>query len=307
MDYAVLMMAYGGPSSLADIELYLLDVMGGRAPSAATIADVREHYAHIGGRSPLLDITRAQARALQDALNASATTSRYRLFVGMRHWSPYIKDAVAEIVQSGIRNVIALCMTPHYSPLSVGAYFTRLHEAQAALHADLAVTQVNNWHTQPLLIEAIAANITAARECFPTATRQQVEVLFTGHSLPATPGDPYASQLRETAELVASLLGLEAESWRLCYQSASRRPGVWLGPNLEDVIAQMADAGVKNLLVAPIGFVADHVETLYDIDIECRDLAAAHGAHLERSESLNTSPTFIAALADIVQQATRDE
>lgn len=307
MDNAVLMMAYGGPSSLDDIEPYLLDVMGGRAPSATTIADVREHYARIGGRSPLLDITRAQASALQDALNANATTSCWRVFVGMRHWRPYIKDAVAEIAQSGIRNVIALCMTPHYSPLSVGAYFARLHEAQAALHADLAVTQVNNWHTQPLLIEAIAAGITAARDRFPTATRQQVVVLFTGHSLPATPGDPYASQLSETAELVASLLGLEAESWRLCYQSTGRRSGAWLGPSVEDVIVQLAGTGRKHLIVAPIGFVADHVETLYDIDIECHDLAAAHGAHLERSASLNTSPTFISALANIVQQSTKKD
>ncbi len=307
MDNAVLMMAYGGPSSLDDMEPYLIDVMGGRTPSAAMIADVGEHYARIGGRSPLLDITRAQAGALQEALTANATTSRWRVFVGMRHWRPYIKDAVAEIAQGGIRNVIALCMTPHFSPLSVGAYFARLHEALAALHADLAVTRVSNWHTQPLLIEAIAANITAARDRFPAATRQQAVVLFTGHSLPTTPGDPYASQLSETAHLVTQQLGIAPGAWQLCYQSAGRRPGAWLGPNVEDVIVQLAEAGRKHLIVAPIGFVADHVETLYDIDIECRDLAAAHGAHLERSESLNTSPTFIAALADIVQQAARDE
>ena len=307
MPYAVLLMAYGGPNSLDDIEAYLSDIRGGRKTPPDLVEEVRERYALIGGRSPLLDITRAQAEVLEERLNASANGSRYRVYVGMRHWYPYIRQAVAQIVDDGLRHVVALCMTPHYSQMSVGAYFQKLWEAHEALSADLDVTCVESWHDHPLLIQAIADKVRASLEHFPVEVRDQVRLVFTAHSLPAAlveQGDPYDAQLQETARMVAARLGPEAGDWQLCYQSAGARQVKWLGPQIEDVVVELAEAGHKHILVAPIGFVADHVEILYDIDIACRNLATAQGAHLERMESLNTSPTFIEALADIVYQVT---
>jgi len=316
MPYAVLLMAYGGPNSLDDIEAYLLDIRGGRETPPDLVKEVRERYALIGGRSPLLDITRAQAQALEEHLNAGAAGPGYRVYVGMRHWYPYIREAVAQIVKDGLQNVVALCMTPHYSRMSVGAYFQKLREAQEALgveahgRAPLHMARVESWHDHPLFIQAVADKVKSALERFPAEMWPQVKIVFTAHSLPAAlmeQGDPYEAQLRETARLVAAQLELEADDWQLCYQSAGAHNFRWLGPQLEDVVTELAEAGHKHILVAPIGFVADHVEVLYDIDIACRDLAAAQGVHLERTESLNTSPIFIQALADIVYQLTEHD
>ena len=302
-------MAHGSPTSLDDIEPYLLNIRNGRKASPELVEKVRERYALIGGRSPLLEITRAQARALEERLNAAADGPRYRVYVGMRHWHPYIREAVAQIVEDGLRNVVALCMTPHYSQMSVGAYFQKLQEAQEALGVEMDVAYVVSWHDHPLFIQAMADKVRAALQRFPGEVRNQVRIIFTAHSLPAAlmeQGDPYDAQVRETARLVARQLGLEAGDWQLCYQSAGARNVKWLGPQIEDVIVGLAEAGHKNILVAPIGFVADQAEILYDIDIACRNLAAARGAHLERTESLNTSPTFIEALADITQHTIRN-
>ncbi len=319
---AVLMMAYGGPNSLDDVEPYLLDVRGGRSTSPELVEEIRERYERIGGRSPLLDITQDQAAALQRALNngtnghagkngngAGQATGQpdveYRVYVGMRHWYPYIREAVSHIAQDGIWNVVALCMAPHSSKMSTGAYFQKLQEAQEALGARLNVTKIDSWNTHPGFIGALAQNITTARDRFG-AGRDDVFFLFTAHSLPAAiieQGDPYEAQLHETCGLLAERLGLPDDRWRFCYQSAGATSARWLGPAVEDVIADLAGSGHKNLMVAPVGFVADHVEVLYDIDVECCEVAEANGVHLERPESLNASPAFIAALADIVKKA----
>jgi ferrochelatase len=306
---AVLLMAYGSPDSLEDIEPYLLDIRGGRPTSPELIAEIKERYALIGGRSPILDLTRQQAAALEARLNRDGGR-RFRTYVGMRHWQPRIKAAVAQIAQDSISHVIALAMAPHYSKLSTGAYFSRLDEAIRELGAPITVTAIQSWHDQPGLIDALAEKATAALARFPSglapgASSPAPQVVFTAHSLPARilkEGDPYDAQLRETACLMASRLALPADRWRFCYQSAGRSPEPWLGPPIEDVLLEMVQAGEKRLLVVPIGFVCDHVEILYDLDIAGRKLVEAHGAHFERSESLNASPTFIAALADIVER-----
>jgi protoporphyrin/coproporphyrin ferrochelatase len=359
MQVAVLMMAYGGPNSLDDVEAYLLDVRGGRATPPALVDEFRQRYALIGGRSPLLDITRAQAAALECRLSGDrlplgegqisgaatgqdsagrkdqesrettaraagtapgqspgqATTSTvetsaaglpFRVYVGMRHWYPYVGEAVMQMVRDQIHQVVAICMAPHYSRMSTGAYFQKLEQAREALRSDLEVIRIEDWHSHPLLIQALAERVQAALERFAPEERTQVTYLFTAHSLPAVlkeQGDPYDTQLHETAALLADRLGLRPEQWGFAYQSAAAAAGQWLGPAVEDVIVQLADAGRRAILVAPIGFVADHVEILYDIDIECRQIAQEHGVHLERTESLNTSPTFIDALADIVRSA----
>jgi ferrochelatase len=300
----ILLMAYGGPDSLDDVEPYLLDIRGGRPTSPELVEEIKERYALIGGRSPLLELTRQQAQSLEAHLNRSGETC-YRTYVGMRHWQPRIKEAVAHMVEDGIELAVAMVMAPHYSRMSTGAYFTRLDEALQDLGADIAFNRIESWHEHPGLIAALEEK---SIEALARYERDRIDalpkVIFSAHSLPARIldwGDPYDAQLHETAALVAERLDLPPDRWLFCYQSAGRSPEPWLGPPIEDVIVELAQAGEKCLLVVPIGFVCDHVEVLYDIDIEGRQLAEAHGARLERSESLNASPTFIAALADIVK------
>jgi ferrochelatase len=322
MKTAVLVMAYGGPDSLADIEPYLLDVRGGRPVSPEFLAEVTQRYARIGGRSPLLELTRAQAAGLENALNSlspnpspdsgkgeRAYTSGpdgvpgFRVYVGMRHWKPYIREAVAQMAANGFQEVVAFCMTPHASAMSTGAYLKKLREAVAASQAPLNVNFIESWHDQPFLVHSLARKINLAAHQFPTELRPQVHYLFTAHSLPASivaQGDPYPNQLLETARLLAAELGLKPEQWSFGYQSAGAAPGAWLGPSIEDILPRMAGEGVKNILVTPVGFMADHVEVLYDLDIEAQEIAAREGIHLVRSESLNASPDFIAGLAKFI-------
>lgn len=299
---AVLMMAYGGPETLEEVEPYLLKVRGGRPTPSALVEEVRDRYRQIGGGSPLLRITEAQAQALEAELVRQG--HRFPVYVGMRHWRPEISSAIARMLQDGVEHAVALCTAPHYSGMSVGAYFEMVAEAIQNLEAELDLVYVRSWHDHPLLIRAIAEKVEGALSRFPSGTRSQVEVIFTAHSLPARilqEGDPYPDQLAETVAGVVQRLGLK--NWQFCYQSAGRTDDAWLGPAVEDVVIQLADEGRKEILVAPVGFVADHVEVLYDIDIVCRAMAADRGARLERTESLNTTPTFIAAMASVVLEA----
>jgi ferrochelatase len=301
--YAILMMAYGGPDSLDDIEDYLLDIRGGRRTPPELVEEITERYAAIGGRSPLLDITRAQASALEVHLNEQDTGTEYRVYVGMRHWHPYIKEAVAQIGADGIRRMVGICMAPHYSRMSIGAYIRKAEEAQVGLGVDLEATYIESWHDHPLFLQAIADKVKAGLRKFPADERRDVQVVFTAHSLPVAimeHGDPYDEQLRATAQAVARML--EDVKWQFSYQSAGASNDKWLGPQLEDVVVDLAQAGHRNILVAPIGFVADHVEILYDIDIEARSFAEAAGTCLERTDSLNVTPIFVEALADIIRQ-----
>lgn len=301
---AVLMMAYGSPESTDDLEAYLLDIRGGRATSPELVEEIKERYELIGGRSPLLDLTKQQADALERELNRRAAEQdqviRFRTYVGMRHWEPRIRAAVQQIWEDGIRTVVALVMAPHSSQLSTGAYFDRLREAMTDLGVDLDVIYIQNWHDQPGLIAAIAEKADAAMEQFE---EDDPYVVFTAHSLPSrilAQGDPYDDQLRETAHLLADSLDLEDGRWEFCYQSAGQSPEPWLGPQIETVITRLAEHGETDLLIVPVGFVCDHVEVLYDIDIAGQKLAEAWGVRLERSQSLNASPTFIAALAELI-------
>jgi protoporphyrin/coproporphyrin ferrochelatase len=300
---AVLMLAYGGPDSLDDVKPYLLDVRGGRATPDELIEEVRSRYAEIGGKSPLLEITCRQAEALEQALN-DTERSDYQVYVGMRHWHPYIRETVARIARDGITNLIAICMTPFFSRMSTGAYYEHLdHAVEAQNNAPdwqraLSLRKIGAWYTHPTYIQAIAANVTAALENQPEAV-----VLFTAHSLPAAlaeQGDPYASQFNHLAELVAQAAGIEDSQWQTSFQSAGAQNTRWLGPSLEETIQRLSKEGVKSLLVAPIGFLSDHVEVLYDIDREARQIAAAEGIDLRRTTSLNDQALFIQALREII-------
>lgn len=307
MKKAVLVMAYGGPDSLDDIEPYLLDIRGGRPTSPGLVAEIRQHYARIGGRSPLLEITCAQAAALEAFLNGLSSAGNdgpdFRVYVGMRHWKPYIRDVVAEIAADGYESGIAFCMTPHASRMSSGAYQQRLREAQAALTAPLHFDFIDSWYDQPFLIQSLASKVRAAVLEFPQPVRPNIHYLFTAHSLPSVlkeQGDPYADQLLQTAQQLANELGLSAGQWTLGFQSAGAAAGQWMGPAIEGLLPQFASAGIKEVLVTPVGFMADHVEILFDLDIEAQEIARAHGIRLVRSESLNASPDFIAGLAQFI-------
>ena len=302
---AVLMMAYGSPESLDEMEAYLLDVRGGRPTPPALVEEISHRYALIGGRSPLLELTRKQADALESLLNQSKPKGYpdFRTYLGMRHWQPRIAGAVSQIAADGIRQVVALVMAPHSSRMSTGMYFARLEEAIADQGLDLQVIPIDSWHNSPGFIEAIASRAMDALQHFESG---QPYIVFTAHSLPTRilqQGDPYDTQLRETADLVAERLGWTADRWEFCYQSAGQSPEPWLGPQIEEVVVRLARSGKKELLVVPVGFVCDHVEVLYDIDIAAKGLAAQHGAHLERSASLNDSPLLIGALAELVLDA----
>ena len=289
---AVLVMAYGGPGSIAEVEPYLMDVRGGRATKPQLVEEIRARYARIGGRSPILDLTRAQAAGIARALGP-----RFRVSVGMRHWHPYIQDVVAEIVQAGHERVVGIAMAPHYSSMSVGAYEKKLLQAA---EGRLDVALVRTWWRQPQFLDAVAERVVQALQRFPRPSA--VQVVFTAHSLPehiVASADPYPDELKASATDVAARARLA--SWRLAYQSAGATPEPWLGPDAGTVMTELAKAGHDAVLLVPIGFVCDHVEILYDIDVEYQALAKRLGVHLERTTSLNDDPGLVAAVADVVR------
>lgn len=292
-DFAVLLMAHGTPESVDQMPEYLRFVRGGREPSAELIDEMTHNWEAIGGRSPLTDITRQQGAALQAALAEAGLA--VPVTVGMRNWKPFIADAVREIAASGTRRIVGIPLAPQFSTLSVQKY---MDAANAALPAGVAFTCVRSFHDHPLLIEAFAEKVLAQR---PAAGD---DVIFTAHSLPqrvAAAGDPYPDEVAATARAVATRAGLR--SYQQAYQSAGRTPEPWLGPDLSDVIRDRAGAGARSLLVAPIGFVCDHTEILFDIDVQAASAARDAGVGLRRTQSLNTSPTFIRTLAALVAQA----
>jgi ferrochelatase len=295
---AVLLMAYGGPDSLDEVEPYVNDVRGGRPTSPELLHEIRERYARIGGRSPILDLTRAQAVAVGRALGAG-----FQVYVGMRHWHPYIRETVDDIVRAGHHSVVGVVMAPQYSAMSVGAYEKKLLEAA---QGRLETALVRSWGDHPAFLEAVAERVAQALQRFPSPSA--VQVIFTAHSLPqriVAAGDPYPDQLRAGAAAVAKRHALH--DWRFAYQSAGATPDPWLGPDAGDVITELAAAGRKAFLLVPIGFVCDHVEILYDIDVEYRALAEQLGVQLERTDSLNDDPGLVAAVADVVWTAARDQ
>jgi ferrochelatase len=294
---AVLLMAYGGPGSLEDVEPYLNDVRGGRPTSPELVHEIRDRYATIGGRSPILELTRAQATAVAGALGPG-----FEVFVGMRHWHPYIGEAVDDIVRAGHRSVVGVVMAPHYSSMSVGAYEKKLLDA-AGRRVETAL--VRSWGDHPAFLEAVSDRVAQALQRFPCPSA--VQVIFTAHSLPQrilAAGDPYPDELRASAATVATRRGLT--DWRLAYQSAGATADPWLGPDAGDVITELAAAGRSAFLLVPIGFVCDHVEILYDIDVKYRGLASRLGVHLERTRSLNDDAGLVAAVADVVRTAARE-
>lgn len=295
----VLLMAYGSPNSIQEIEPFYTNIRGGRKPSPETLADLVARYNRIGGRTPLLEITIAQARALQSRLGES-----YAVYVGMKHWHPYIASAIEELVRNGHRKMIALPLAPHYSRFSIDGYTDRVRRSLADLRANVETTFVESWNDHPLYLRALANQMEQARIEFG-GEWDDISVLFTAHSMPIRslePNDPYPRELAETCGGVADLVGLER--WQFAYQSAGRTGEQWLGPEILETLSELAARGGRRVLVAPIGFVADHLEILYDIDVECMEHAHKLGIELRRIQSLNASPQLIVALEAIVRSKT---
>jgi ferrochelatase len=295
----VLVMAYGGPESLEEIPGYLADIRTGRPTSCEIVDEITANYRAIGGRSPLLEVTRRQVDALAEKLGDG-----YRCYLGMRHWSPWIEEVVGEMVEDGVTRAVGLVLAPHFSALSVVRYQQKVADGLDLYRGRIEFEHVPSYHDTPGLIEAFAARVADGLGRWPDGERSSVHVVFTAHSLPErvlANGDPYGDQCLETARLVAERAGLWTDGWSWSYQSAGRTPEPWAGPDLGEHLRELAGRGVREVVVVPVGFVSDHVELLFDVDVRARAVAESLGMRLERPPALNDDPVFVDALADLVR------
>jgi protoporphyrin/coproporphyrin ferrochelatase len=282
---AVIAMAYGSPSRVEDIAAYYTDIRGGRPVSDEKVAELTERYRRIGG-SPLNEITERQRAALERELGLP-------VYVGMKHWEPWVADAVREALAAGAERIVGVVLAPHYSRMSIGGYRDRLERALDGAAPE--VRFVESWHDHEPFLAVVADRVRDT----------DAHVVFTAHSLPErilASGDPYKDELLETSRLVAERAGIPADRWSFAFQSESATGEPWLGPDILDHLDDLHAEGVRKVLVAPVGFVADHLEILWDIDVEARERAADLGLELDRIESMNDDPAFIRALAERVRQ-----
>jgi ferrochelatase len=303
---AVLLLAYGSPSTPDDVEAYFTHIRGGRTPSPEAVRNLRARYEAVGGRTPLTSLTMETARLLEEEL-ARQAPGAYRTYVGMKHWHPYIADAVERIIKDGIRRVIAIVLAPHYSRLSIGAYRLALEEALAAAPCPPELMFVEQWHLQPEFISLIADRVCEGLDDFPAELRADVRVVFSAHSLPERIrqwDDPYEAQLLASCAAVAGMAKIG--DWRFAWQSAGHTGEPWLGPDLCEYLEMLHAEGVRAVLSVPIGFLCDHLEVLYDIDREAAEVAREKGMVLKRTRMPNASPELIGALAAVVAKAERD-
>ena len=302
---AVLLMAYGSPNRLEDVEAYFTDIRGGRRPSREAVDELTARYRRVGVPTPLLAVSMELGRELERLLNIDPPDDRmYTVHVGMKHWTPRIATAIEEIVDSGADHVIAMVLAPHYSTISTGGYRRQVEAALAAAREGASPPSldfVESWHELDGYLEAVADDVLAVRVRF--ANPEEVVAVFTAHSLPARildEGDPYQEQLLRTSELVAGRAGIE--QWRFSYQSQSHTGEPWLGPDLVETIEELAAQGHRAILVASVGFIADHLEIFYDIDIEAKERADALSIELRRTPMLNADPRLVNALHGLVAQ-----
>jgi protoporphyrin/coproporphyrin ferrochelatase len=294
-NWGVLLLAHGAPDRLEDIPAFLLNVRGGRKLPDAAVNEIIRRYGLIGG-SPLLRLTTSQAQGLAKRLGRP-------IYVGMRNWKPFISDAVGQIAADGVERVVALCLAPQNSRTSIGLYRRCLLEETERLAPQVRVVFIDNWHDHPGLVEAFRERVATALARVEAEAAGPVPVIFTAHSVPQKTiedGDPYEQQVKETAALVARALGLE--EYEVAFQSQGMTSEPWIGPTVESLIDRKAAQGRRHLLLAPVGFVCDHVEILYDIDVVFREYGKARGVTVHRTESLNDSSLFIEALAAIVTE-----
>ena len=299
MRTAVLVMAYGGPESLEEIPGYLADIRAGRPTPGRVLDEITENYRAIGGRSPLLEVTRRQVDALQEELGEA-----FRCYLGMRHWSPWIEEVVGQMIEDDVTRAIGIVLAPQFSALSVAKYQQRVADGLELYRGTIAFQHVSSYHDAPGLIDAFAGRVVEGLSRWSDDDRDDVHVVFTAHSLPErllANGDPYGVQCLETARLVAERSELQAERWSWSYQSAGRTPEPWAGPDLREHLAELAMRGIRDVVVVPVGFVSDHVEILFDIDVKARARADELAMRLERPPALNDHPVFIGTLAELVR------
>ena len=255
-----------------------------------------------------MDFTTQQMAAVEALLNPANEPPRFQCYLGMRHWAPWIEETVRDMLEDGITQAVSLVLAPHYSKLSIAKYQAKIQEGLDMYRGHIDFAHIMSYHDAPKYIKALAHRVEDGLSRWPEAERADVHVIFSAHSLPVRiikMGDPYDKQLHETANLVAQKAGLSDEQWSWSYQSAGRSPEPWLGPQLEDYIPELAQRGIRKIISIPVGFVCDHVEILYDIDIEAQAVAQAHGVRLERPPALNTDSLFMETLATLIQDTAR--
>ncbi|HEX2058670.1 MAG TPA: ferrochelatase [Actinomycetota bacterium] len=293
----VLVMAYGTPRGLDDVERYYTDIRHGRPPARELLEELTARYEAIGGRSPLYEITEAQRLGLEKRLDGVPT------YLGQKHSPPFIADAVRAMAADGIDRIVGLVLAPHYSKMSVGDYRRRALLARDEVGLDAPVDVVESWHLEPGFVSFLAARVRDAVERLSPEARRRHVVVFTAHSLPEAilrGGDPYPEQLRETADAVAAAAGVAEHT--MGWQSAGRTDDPWLGPDVLEVLEGVARDGARGAVVCPCGFVSDHLEVLYDVDVECARAAEQLGIELVRTESPNDDPVFLDVLATVVRR-----
>jgi protoporphyrin/coproporphyrin ferrochelatase len=301
----VVLMTYGSPPTLDDVPAYLRNVYGGREPSDEVVAEFRRRYALIGG-SPLLRVTQEQAAALQEELNRRHPDGpSFTVVAGMRFFAPLIADVVPEVARDADA-LVGVIMSPQYSPILMRGYITTMRDAVATLgRNDLKLAITEDWHMQPEFLQAVADRVREALDALPPERRGETPVLLSAHSMPlrVVAGEPdYIDNLKQTAAAIAEGAGVPPSQWQFCYQSAGHTPEEWLKPDFADLMPELAAQGKRDVLIAPVQFLADHLEILYDIEVGAREQAEEHGITFHRTESLNVAPLFIQALASVVEE-----
>ena len=295
----VLVMAYGTPKGPEGVEAYYTDIRGGKPPPTNLLDELKGRYAAIGGRSPLLQITTAQARGIEERLGV-------RAYLGQKHAAPFISEAVANMAADGVTHAVGLVLAPHFSTMSVADYEGRARAAAEAMGWQGSLNIIPSWHLEPGYLSWLGARVGEALDSLPRGSRDAATVVFSAHSLPERileRGDPYPDQLAATAAAVAAQIGLER--WTVGWQSAGRTGQRWLGPDILEVISKLSANGAKGVVVCPCGFVADHLEVLYDLDIEARAAADELGLAFARTRSPNADPAFLDVVAAIVARRLR--
>ena len=295
----VLVMAYGTPKTIEDVPAYYTHIRHGHPPTRELLEELVGRYKAIGGRSPLYEITGRQVEGIGRALNGG-DEGPYRVYLGQKHAPPFIEDAVERMRKDGIERVVAIVLAPHYARMSVGDYFARVRRQLGA--GGPVVRYIESWYGEPAFVRLIADRVKEALEQFLPETRDDVRVVFSAHSLPvqALEGDPYADQLHHSGDLIAREAGLR--HWLFAWQSAGRTDAEWIGPDIREVIKELRREGNEHILVCPVGFVSDHLEVLYDLDIDAQALARDLDVHLVRTASPNDDERFTGLLADVVRR-----
>jgi len=297
---AILLLAFGGPRSLDEVEPFLTRLFRGRKPSPEQLERVKERYRLIGGFSPLPEITLKQAKALENSLNSRGYP--FKSYVGMRYGQPLIEETLREMIRDGIQEVIAIPMAPFRSRASTGAYIEEVKQAQERLEGKMEISFIEGWHLHPLFLGAIQEKIEEGLRPFTPEERKRVHSIFSAHSLPKSlvENEFYVKDMEASVKEV--LKRIEPLPWHIAFQSRGMGPEEWLGPDVEFMLTELFHQKVREVLIIPIGFVSDHIEVLYDIDISYREKAESMGIVLRRSPSLNDSERFIEALTAIVEE-----